>query len=410
METSLKLSVASFQYDFGIEERVIQWTAAQHHAAQAHNEQQTENIGDAIEQFSRHDQNCSLDSNGSHENPMDSASKDSIVQNGITDIPNGGLSSDEERGAPVASHQKPSSVFLSMNMLVPTPIAPSATDIRKNAMPEKSDFNVADFESESDPFDNLELQTLNEMEELNKVLGGTQVQRPCTGTSSLSNSVTPGVRSSVFTQSAANSIAVGTILKDVQYPDVDSIPSANQYSSHPLVSKSNSLHCNIISQANAFPTSQSHFADTSSVPPMPEPAYLVQQSMFPKNDLSQPSVAVNYQRESVSFSKLSTNHETSCAVPSTMTGAQACVYSSANATSSQASSKPTSAITVGCGLRSARSTPDIPQLLESSKKAVTKATSHTPPPYLHRVVSPPPGLSPQQVTFFYFLPTRGGIV
>uniref|UniRef100_A0A8C5LSF8 Ubiquitin-associated protein 1 n=1 Tax=Leptobrachium leishanense TaxID=445787 RepID=A0A8C5LSF8_9ANUR len=58
------------------------------------------------------------------------------------------------------------------NILTPTPANHNATNFKVMSPPQvNTDFNPADFECEEDPFDNLELKTLNDREELKSILG-----------------------------------------------------------------------------------------------------------------------------------------------------------------------------------------------------------------------------------------------
>ncbi|XP_039401120.1 ubiquitin-associated protein 1 [Mauremys reevesii] len=60
------------------------------------------------------------------------------------------------------------------NILTPTPANSSAIKQKVLSPPyPKADFNPADFECEEDPFDNLELKTIDEKEELKNILGTT---------------------------------------------------------------------------------------------------------------------------------------------------------------------------------------------------------------------------------------------
>ncbi|CAH2296819.1 ubiquitin-associated 1 isoform X1 [Pelobates cultripes] len=58
------------------------------------------------------------------------------------------------------------------NILTPTPANSNAMNLKVMSPPQvNADFNPADFECEEDPFDNLELKTLNDREELKNILG-----------------------------------------------------------------------------------------------------------------------------------------------------------------------------------------------------------------------------------------------
>ncbi|KAF6328357.1 ubiquitin associated protein 1 [Rhinolophus ferrumequinum] len=60
------------------------------------------------------------------------------------------------------------------SILTPTRVSSSATTQKVLSPPHtKADFNPADFECEEDPFDNLELKTIDEKEELRNILVGT---------------------------------------------------------------------------------------------------------------------------------------------------------------------------------------------------------------------------------------------
>ncbi|XP_006882331.1 PREDICTED: ubiquitin-associated protein 1-like, partial [Elephantulus edwardii] len=60
------------------------------------------------------------------------------------------------------------------SILTPTRVSSTATKQKVLSPPHtKADFNPADFECEEDPFDNLELKTIDEKEELRNILVGT---------------------------------------------------------------------------------------------------------------------------------------------------------------------------------------------------------------------------------------------
>ncbi|XP_059163302.1 uncharacterized protein LOC131946501 isoform X2 [Physella acuta] len=66
-------------------------------------------------------------------------------------------------------------------ILKPTPIHSSVS--KKSDSPDTNQIDVSMFESEADPFDNLELQTINEMEELKVVLDSSSKCTPANGES-----------------------------------------------------------------------------------------------------------------------------------------------------------------------------------------------------------------------------------
>ena len=163
---------------------------------------------------------------------------------------------------------QPSGPYMNRNMdiLMPTVLTgPSGSEKGQITAPVPStavrstSFNLADFENEQDPFDNLELKTLDDMAELNKVLQGAQGPKsqpenqdgPSIGSStqqgqavqtteytsteqqqSQSQPANPSASSFQQTQVAAATQALSDLsvqqptalnIKDVEYPDFDSL-------------------------------------------------------------------------------------------------------------------------------------------------------------------------------------------
>ena len=163
---------------------------------------------------------------------------------------------------------QPSGPYMNRNMdiLMPTVLTgPSGAEKGQISAPlpntavRSTSFNLADFENEQDPFDNLELKTLDDMAELNKVLQGAQgpkaqsdnQTRPASGAptqqgqagqiaehasteqqQSQSQPANPSASSFHQTQVAAATQALRDLsvqqptalnIKDVEYPDFDSL-------------------------------------------------------------------------------------------------------------------------------------------------------------------------------------------
>ena len=107
-------------------------------------------------------------------------------------VPNGsilqGSGKEVVAPAPVKS-VGPNGPFMnvSLDILTPTVLASDPSDNSENKMvphqplANSTSFNLADFENEQDPFDNLELKTLDDMAELNKVLQGAQTVETVVG-------------------------------------------------------------------------------------------------------------------------------------------------------------------------------------------------------------------------------------
>ena len=75
---------------------------------------------------------------------------------------------------------------VSSDILTPTVLASGPNEnshshiVPHTSLTNSASFNLADFENEQDPFDNLELKTLDDMAELNKVLQGARTAEPVT--------------------------------------------------------------------------------------------------------------------------------------------------------------------------------------------------------------------------------------
>ena len=172
---------------------------------------------------------------------------------------------------PPTKTRSPTGPFMnvSSDILTPTVLASGSSENSHNqivphpSFKNSTSFNLADFENEQDPFDNLELKTLDDMAELNKVLQGAHKVEPvpnkgqneemdtsATEQQALTNSVNiedqsrtnvqttsqdPQNASQVNNQEDESSFmeSVPLNIKDVEYPDFDSLETPDNSLSDP---------------------------------------------------------------------------------------------------------------------------------------------------------------------------------
>lgn len=97
------------------------------------------------------------------------------------------------------SWSNPVLVNFSSDLLKPTPIANNSRPVPQSTNPASSggnDFDIRSFDKVDDPFDNLELQVIDDLEELKTVLQGSQ--------STLSNGESDGVEKKASTETNCN--------------------------------------------------------------------------------------------------------------------------------------------------------------------------------------------------------------
>ena len=245
-----------FQYDFELEEGVLQWSERQRRQQAAVEQAKLKNVAEAIENFAQSQKEETpevLDSPKEIGNPSQptvnneaGASSDATVEHPKSIDDNAQV----QPGPAVPFFHGLSSG----GILVPTRIASESKDKLSEKKAPKAAFNIADFEREQDPFENMELKVLDDMEELNKVLqasnisthGSSKPKQQAGGTSSADIPSTnqpagsvPGsvhvrqpfvaMSTPVQAQPAGYSNGV-TSLKHVEYPDIDSMSNINSNS------------------------------------------------------------------------------------------------------------------------------------------------------------------------------------
>ena len=191
-----------------------------------------------------------------------------------TSLPNGSIpqgNGKETVSQPPAETRSPTGPFMnvSSDILTPTVLASGSNEnshsqiVPHPSLANSTSFNLADFENEQDPFDNLELKTLDDMAELNKVLQGAQTVEPvpnkgqneeketsATEQQTLTTSVDIKEQSRTNVQTTSqgpqnasqinNQVdkasfqeSVPLNIKDVEYPDFDSLETPDSSLSDP---------------------------------------------------------------------------------------------------------------------------------------------------------------------------------
>ena len=191
-----------------------------------------------------------------------------------TSLPNGSIpqrSGQEPTVRPPAETRSPTGPFMNVSsyILTPTVLASRPNEnshsqiVPHTSLTNSASFNLADFENEQDPFDNLELKTLDDMAELNKVLQGARTTEPVTNqgqneeknvsvieqqtiitsvdkkeqsrTNALTTSGGPENTSQINNQVDKSSFQepVPLNIKDVEYPDFDTLETPDNSLSDP---------------------------------------------------------------------------------------------------------------------------------------------------------------------------------
>ncbi|CAH1797259.1 unnamed protein product [Owenia fusiformis] len=188
-------SILNLQYDFTLETDVIEWTEAQKESQLMEEQAHFDNIATNIEQLGKDNDSMDIDIEGADFAPEGSHTimpePDDDDQNHVSDQ----QIRSTENVAPLVAQVPSVDVPLNIwnNILQPVQIQPNKQTNQPKPAERSTSFNLADFERVQDPFDSVELKTLNDFEELGKVLQNTQV------TSAVSQSgIQPGVVKDTF--------------------------------------------------------------------------------------------------------------------------------------------------------------------------------------------------------------------
>ncbi|XP_064620272.1 ubiquitin-associated protein 1-like isoform X2 [Lineus longissimus] len=190
------------EYDFNLEAAVLEKYASMVEAEAAEDRAKVEQIGSTIEDFSRAmtlentaNLNESDEFDGSAGVPHSLPSEPTHAEQGTSYENNSSSFARQDNLNPAVTDQNASKAFVlpfSSTILQPTPIIPAR---RATPKQETKAFRIRDFETVEDPFDDLELEVLDDMAELGKVLQVAQTQHtksPVEDTSATSPSLVNG--------------------------------------------------------------------------------------------------------------------------------------------------------------------------------------------------------------------------
>ncbi|XP_046366805.2 ubiquitin-associated protein 1-like isoform X2 [Haliotis rufescens] len=156
-DTASASQVVNDEYLFETEDAVLRWAQAREEAKVEQERLKAEKVANAIQELSQ---------------PQDSDDSDSSDggENGTAEAPFQGSALLPQQ-APALQPQ-PALATMSNDILTPVPIMPAKTvEPAQQETTKTVDLDLALFEREDDPFENVERQLINEMEELKTLLG-----------------------------------------------------------------------------------------------------------------------------------------------------------------------------------------------------------------------------------------------
>ena len=453
-----------FQYDFSLENSVVEHANAQKQAKEAAEQARIDAANYAASQVT-------IATDEAEENGGDI--QDEITENDEKDVeeatatnvtlPEAAVMGSEDKMTNSTTNpfirQTPGGVpdlrqnavpFFGQDILTPVPINSQSasaheSDAKRGASTNKASFDLADFEREQDPFDNLEMKTLNDMVELNKVLMGAQAtnsvsannpnqtvnhfsqpqQQQATTTNSAVDTGAIYQKSKSNTQQPATSLESQASAGNVQISAQSVSYRAEQETVNPFNPFASTSSGVIACKSGATDPSK-HLPPTSTnpfssgyLPPISSTNFLVQQQREPlysshqSNTLlsslssfvqSNPPSTLSNSVSAVNHSSYSSNKPVGniysryspvqCPAPNNLvSGGQMLGSTGSNSPGSRSrgSTPPPHP------LRSSRSTPDV--TLDEERERPHFPVSHSPPPYVNRR-SPSPRAYPAQVSVF----------
>ena len=405
-----------------MEEKVIEWSEAQREAEAALNKAKTERVSAEIEDFTHagvgnnQDTSIQTDTQSSITHPQSSDNSSSSGPSGFIPAHNPSQTSVPNVGQSVAIAS-----FLNVGSDILTPMQIQAAN-SNTVVEERPDvkrttsFNLADFENEQDPFDNLELKVLDDMEELNKVLSlapqpeviHDQTNEAATDNAKFSSDTAVQLDTGQDDQLEEALVAEYNqrSLKDVEYPDIDSLSSYDDSLANDQANSKSDNTNNPTPYSNGevqvYPQTGALFHNDfnanafNRLPPIGVSQYGVQPLQYYANSSQGTSVGSQVQNPQLQVSDTSSNSQSGITIYNqhsvgfTTNGYMSHVPQNelANAPSEQAN-----------GLRSTRSTPDISGSDERRTSPVMPS-SHTPPPISSGSSTPPRRPSIKQVSWF----------
>ncbi len=228
-----------FQYDFSLEHKVIAWAESQRQSKEAMIKAEMASELEKLEKSTKDPE--PVQSNGAAVVVQEGSGTESGPEESVISSATEGQSATSTRPKPPPRPPPPRAqdfVNLGSSMLVPTPFSASnATNSHQGAAlnqmyASSSPFDLQDFENVQDPFENLELKTLNDIELLDKVLQATQPVLPSETVAppqveANAHNSPPGDSQTV---AVSDETEVKTLiepphmdLKDVDYPEIESL-------------------------------------------------------------------------------------------------------------------------------------------------------------------------------------------
>ncbi|XP_014665980.1 PREDICTED: ubiquitin-associated protein 1-like isoform X2 [Priapulus caudatus] len=187
--------ILNIDYDFSLEEKVVAWAEGQRAAKEAMAQARAQQVAAEVEAFSR--QSGSSESDQGESSGEGSGNDRSDVVAVDRDPPGGDMYTDEvsaasgatggtvtglsgfaqprmgiESSTSLPAAAKPSVGGVCEGMLQPIQAAAKQPDNQASSVETKHTINLEDFENNTDPFDSVELKTINDLEELKNVLQG----------------------------------------------------------------------------------------------------------------------------------------------------------------------------------------------------------------------------------------------
>lgn len=218
------------EYDFSLENQVLELANTKRRGKEAAERAKTEKLGSTIEEFTRlidGTKACEDDFWTTRIAPP--VQQNEVVTTDIADLDVGNSfrnrkeetlsSATDNVSAPKAAILEPNAMLKPILLESGVSVKPDVTIIASESL------NLADFESESSPFDNMALKTLNDLEELRSVLQNNTVRdgqnRSCRDTNDQC------ADSGVFTRNS-NLVGGDTVYTVASLPDVNNLRTIHQ--------------------------------------------------------------------------------------------------------------------------------------------------------------------------------------
>ena len=221
-----------FQYDFALEEKVLEWCEGERlrcsaAATLAAESRYAAESGAAAESGLEVDSGAAAETPSAAESRLETDARAGGVANAPVAVES--LSGPPPGGDTAVYVALPPPRLQPAEMLVPLPPIPAKAASARQVEPPETPFDPADFEvAGQDPFESAELRTLDDIEELNKLQLGVPAALQGEPPSCLPNGRPPPPPSSV----APSQQGTLQTVKDVSYPNLDAISFRGQAAPH----------------------------------------------------------------------------------------------------------------------------------------------------------------------------------